>query len=154
MLPLHVSVHIYDYLQGTRKKFIMQLFCCGAATQRGSWPSHSWAFLDHTQRRTTVGRTSLDEWSARRSDIYLTTHNTHNKHPCPRWDSNPRSQQDFMQLLSWIPLMYVRCVFVSYAAVCHYRLFVCVSGATLRVRSRTVQKHNEPTSTELNLVTA
>ena len=33
-------------------------------------------FLDHTQRRTTVGRTPLDEWSARRKDLYLTTHNT------------------------------------------------------------------------------
>ena len=30
-------------------------------------------FLDHTQRRTTVGRTPLDEWSARRRDLYLTT---------------------------------------------------------------------------------
>ena len=36
-------------------------------------------FLDHTQRRTTVGRTSLDMWSARRRDLYLTTHNTHNR---------------------------------------------------------------------------
>jgi len=27
--------------------------------------------LDHTQRRTAVGRTSLDEWSARRRDLYL-----------------------------------------------------------------------------------
>jgi hypothetical protein len=33
-------------------------------------------FLDHTQRRTTVGRTLRDEWSARRRDLYLTTHNT------------------------------------------------------------------------------
>ena len=33
-------------------------------------------FLDHTQRRNTVCRTSLDEWSARRRDLYLTTHNT------------------------------------------------------------------------------
>ena len=33
-------------------------------------------FLDHTQRRTTVGRTPLDEWSARRRDLYLTTHDT------------------------------------------------------------------------------
>ena len=54
-------------------------FCCGAATQRGSWPSHSWGFLDHTQRRFTVGRIPLDEWSARRRDLYLTTHNTHNR---------------------------------------------------------------------------
>ena len=36
-------------------------------------------FLDHTQRRTTVGRTSLNEWSVRRRDLYLTTHNTHNR---------------------------------------------------------------------------
>jgi hypothetical protein len=36
-------------------------------------------FLDHTQRRTTVGRTPLDEWSARCIDLYLTTHNTHNR---------------------------------------------------------------------------
>ena len=50
-------------------------------------------FLDHTQRRITVGMTPLDEWSASRTDLHLTTHNTHNKHPCPRWDSNPRSQQ-------------------------------------------------------------
>jgi len=28
-------------------------------------------FLDHTQRRTAVGRTPLDEWSARRRDLYL-----------------------------------------------------------------------------------
>ena len=36
-------------------------------------------FLDHTQRRTTVGRTFLDEWLARRRDLYLITHNTHNR---------------------------------------------------------------------------
>ena len=35
-------------------------------------------FLDHT-RRNTVGRTPLDEWSARRRDLYLTTHDTHNR---------------------------------------------------------------------------
>ena len=35
-------------------------------------------FLDHT-RRTTVGRTPLDERSARRRDLYLTTHDTHNR---------------------------------------------------------------------------
>jgi len=34
----------------------------------------------HTKRRITVGRTPLDEWSARRRDLYLTTHNTNNRH--------------------------------------------------------------------------
>ena len=107
-LPLHVSVHIYDHLQGAREQY-------------------------------------------------------------------------FVQLLNLIPLMYIHCVFVQYAAVCHYRRFVCVSGTPVRVRSGhkfydqispgqqlqthiqtdgndirspTVQKHNECTLTEFNLVTA
>ena len=36
-------------------------------------------FLDHTQRRITVGMTPLDERSARRIDLYLTTHNICNR---------------------------------------------------------------------------
>ena len=35
--------------------------------------------LDHTQRPTTVDRTPLDEWSARRRDLHLTTHNIHKR---------------------------------------------------------------------------
>jgi hypothetical protein len=35
-------------------------------------------FLDHT-RRATVGRTPLDELSAHHRDLYLITHNTHNR---------------------------------------------------------------------------
>jgi len=40
-------------------------------------------FLDHTQRRTTVSKTPLYEWSARRRDLYLKTHNIQNRHPSP-----------------------------------------------------------------------
>jgi hypothetical protein len=36
-------------------------------------------FLDHTQRRTADCRNPLDEWSARRKDLYLKTHNTYNR---------------------------------------------------------------------------
>ena len=36
-------------------------------------------FLDHTQRYTTVGRTSLDEWSTRRRDLYRTAQYTQNR---------------------------------------------------------------------------
>jgi uncharacterized membrane protein YcgQ (UPF0703/DUF1980 family) len=37
-------------------------------------------FIDHTQRRATVGRIPLDEWSAHRRDLYLKTqHTTHNR---------------------------------------------------------------------------
>jgi hypothetical protein len=39
------------------------------------------SFLDHTKRRITVGRTPLDEWSASRRDLYLTTHNSHTRQP-------------------------------------------------------------------------
>ena len=35
-------------------------------------------FLDHIWR-TAIGRTPLDDWSARHRDLYLTTHNTHNR---------------------------------------------------------------------------
>ena len=36
-------------------------------------------FLDNTQRRIRVSRTLLGEWSARRRDLYLTTHDTHSR---------------------------------------------------------------------------
>ena len=47
-------------------------------------------FLDETQRHTTVGMTPLDEWSARRRDLYLTTHNTHNRQTQPQQASGRR----------------------------------------------------------------
>jgi len=40
-------------------------------------------FLDHTQRRTTVGRTPLDEGSTRRRDLYLITHNSNTEASMP-----------------------------------------------------------------------
>ena len=52
------------------------LWHCGPAR---AMASSFLRFLDHTQRRITVGRTPLDEWSARRTDLYLTTHSTHNR---------------------------------------------------------------------------
>ena len=56
-----------------------------------SWPLMG--FRDHTQTNT-FGRPPLDERSARRTDLYLTTHNTHNrKTSMHRWDSKPQSQK-------------------------------------------------------------
>jgi len=55
------------------------IFCFCATAPSGSWPARLLSFLDHTQRRTTVGRTPLDEGSARRRDLYLTTHNCHKR---------------------------------------------------------------------------
>jgi hypothetical protein len=39
--------------------------------------------FDHTQTHTTVGRTALDEVSARRRDLYLTTHSQQEKMLAP-----------------------------------------------------------------------
>jgi hypothetical protein len=36
-------------------------------------------FLDHINWCTTVDRNPLNEWSARSRDVYLTTHNTHDR---------------------------------------------------------------------------
>ena len=56
----------------------ISLFVFGVTTPQWAMASSFTRFLDHTQRRTTVGRTPLDEWSVRRRDLYLTTQNTHN----------------------------------------------------------------------------
>ena len=62
----------------SRRKYIYYYFLWRCGTPR-ALASSFLRFLDHTQRRITVGRTPLDEWSARRRDLYLTTHNTHNR---------------------------------------------------------------------------
>jgi hypothetical protein len=46
-------------------------------SRRGPTP-HCWGF-DIALRHTTLGRNPLDEWSARRRDLYLTTHNNHKR---------------------------------------------------------------------------
>ena len=53
--------------------------CFWRGSSQWDMASSFMTFLDHTQRRTTVSRTPLDEWSALRRDLYLTTHNTHNR---------------------------------------------------------------------------
>ena len=50
----------------------------GTTAPSGPGPPHSRGFYI-TQRRTTVGRSPLDEGSARRRDLYLITHNTHSR---------------------------------------------------------------------------
>ena len=55
------------------------LWVCILQPPSGAIASSRTRFLDHTQRRVKVGRTPLDEWSFRRRDLYLTTHNTHNR---------------------------------------------------------------------------
>jgi len=75
------------------RKFVSLFWFCRDRPQCVMASSFS-RFLVYTLRRTTVGRIPLNEGSARRRDLYLTTHNTHNwQTSCRRWDSNPQSQQ-------------------------------------------------------------
>ena len=52
----------------------------GTTASIGSQPSHYRSFVI-ARKHTTIGRTSLDELSTRRRDLYLTTHNIHNRYP-------------------------------------------------------------------------
>ena len=52
----------------------------GAAAPEAGHTFSFMTFPDHTQRRTTDGRTPLNEWLARRRGRYL-THNTRDRHP-------------------------------------------------------------------------
>jgi len=47
------------------------MFILDATAPQWALVSSFTRFLDHTQRRATVGRTPLDVWSARRRDLYL-----------------------------------------------------------------------------------
>ena len=53
-------------------------FFHGATAPGGPGPPRSRGFTI-TLRHTTLGRTPLDRWSARRRDLYLTKHNTHER---------------------------------------------------------------------------
>jgi len=67
-----------NYIHQNKKIFF---FCFLRNSPQWARASSFRRFLDHTQRRITVGRTSLNEWSARRRNLYLTIHNTHNRQP-------------------------------------------------------------------------
>ena len=88
-LSSHLHLIVRHTLQKIQKYFNFSIpnliieYCLFVCFWRNSpqWvraPSFT-RFLDHTQRRTTVGRTPLDGWSARRRDLYLTTHNNQNR---------------------------------------------------------------------------
>jgi hypothetical protein len=70
-------------------------------------------FLDHTQLRTTLGRTPLDERSVRRRDLYQTTHNIHRQTPMPPVGFEPtisageRQLGPVIYMLSVTSLLYV-----------------------------------------------
>jgi hypothetical protein len=71
-----------------------EFFVHSSRSPTGPRHPHCWSF-DITLRHTTLHRAPLDEWSARRRDLYITTHDTQKETdihaPLPRRDSNPQS---------------------------------------------------------------
>ena len=75
----------------SKLSFFSCFLCHGASTPSWSEPSHCSRFT--ITSHTTLGETPPYEWSARRRDLYLITHNTHKGHSFHRLGSNPQSQQ-------------------------------------------------------------
>jgi len=64
---------VINHLQAQWLLYVLPgLFFCGAT----AFPYRG---FEIKLRHTTVGMTPLDEWSARRRDLYLTTNNTHKR---------------------------------------------------------------------------
>ena len=82
----HLSVHIIHPVSSL-------IFLPGRNSPSGPWPPHYRGFTI-TLRHTILGRTPLDEWSACRTDLYLTSPNNHKRETSmPLRDSKPQSQQ-------------------------------------------------------------
>ena len=64
----------YIHNLDAKKASLFVLVCSGSTRATASSFTGS---IDHTQWRTTAGRTHMDEWSACRWDLYLKTHNIH-----------------------------------------------------------------------------
>jgi hypothetical protein len=84
-LILHCLTHLAHWLSNVFVSFAPQFGTLALFVYfwRYSPPPPQWAraaaftrFLDHTQQHTTDGWTPLEEWSARRRDLCLTTHIT------------------------------------------------------------------------------
>jgi hypothetical protein len=67
-LPQEIFLVLISVRCWVNHRIIIIIFS-GFAAQRGLWPPRFTRFLDHTQRRATVGRTPLDEWLTRRGDL-------------------------------------------------------------------------------------
>jgi hypothetical protein len=78
----HVHFKLMSAIQGKIpfRKQVWTFFSFSPNSPHWATASSLTRILDNTQRRrTTVGRTHLDEWLACRRDFYLTTHNSHNR---------------------------------------------------------------------------
>ena len=72
--------------------------------QPTSWPgSAHYRGFTITLMKTTLGRTPLDKWSARRRDLYVTIHNTHKK----QTSMTPVGFEDTIPESEWLHTKYV-----------------------------------------------
>jgi hypothetical protein len=72
------------------------LFVCLWLRQHtsGTGPPHSWGFqITHNDAPHSVGLLWTSDQLAAETSTWQHTTLTADKHPCPRWDSNPQSQQ-------------------------------------------------------------
>ena len=96
-----------------------------ATAPGGSEPPH-YRGLTVALRNTTVGMTPLDEWSDRRSDLYLTTHNTHNRQTLmPRVGFKlaiPVPERPQTHALDRAATWDRRCLVIGYRVLAVYRL--------------------------------
>jgi hypothetical protein len=88
----HAGSHSVNYNCTIIIIIITIIIFSGSAAQRVLWPSRSRGFLiAHNDTPQSVGLLWMsDQLVAETSTWQHTTHPT-DKHPCPRWDSNPRS---------------------------------------------------------------
>jgi len=75
---LQVKCYCLGQLNWSIFKLLSLLFFTMAPSPSGPGTPHYRGFII-TLRHITIGRTPVDEWSARSWDLYLTTHNTHNR---------------------------------------------------------------------------
>jgi hypothetical protein len=85
---------VYSYFILCNTDILLHFSLRGAATQLGPWPPHSRGFyITHHDAPQSVGLLwTSDQLDAVTSARHYKTVTTE-KHACPRWDSNPQSQQ-------------------------------------------------------------
>ena len=94
LLVVYVYVYTYTYTHHYIYIYIYFFFFCGFATQRGSWPPHSWGFqITHNDAPQSVGLLWTSDQLVAETSTWQHTTLTTNKHPCPRRYSNPQSNQ-------------------------------------------------------------
>ena len=108
------------YMSRPFHSYLRYIFPHGATAHSGPWP-HYQGFMITLTDTHTLGRTPLDEWSARRRDLYLTTHNNHERktsispggirthNPSKRVAAHPRLKPrgyryQLQQKLTWLNL--------------------------------------------------